>query len=218
MVRKTVYIFRCQKVDPACIILRTTRDLQYFAVVDKDIRCHVKGTYVNHFHVRIFTDSKDSTDLRILNLGKLLHRHPSLLVDRERIDMDFNTFCTFNLLPLLLEVILHLSPHINALSVLFLDLVASSFLIQVQTEERLYFSRIFDQKLKVGVCNARLMSTPILLNAYCRVFFTPFVSESQLGVPQVRRNVLLIVEAVEKSKLIVLLLTFNDFAHLPCRD
>lgn len=119
MAREFLDVLWYNKLDAVCLGVEPG-NLENFHVIPEDILCHLVGTNVDDVDVWILTRGKDAAYLGIFFLKKLLHTHPLNLVDRERVDMDFDPFALFDLRPFLFELFHHLLPDEHILSVLFL--------------------------------------------------------------------------------------------------
>ena len=95
-------------------------DLKDFHVVPGDIIGKLEGRYIDDIDIRVF-DSEHSGDLSVFSLEELLHGYALKLVHGIRINVYLYALLLFNLLPLLLELFLHLPPQIEALVVDLLD-------------------------------------------------------------------------------------------------
>ena len=95
-------------------------DLKNFHVVPGDIIGKLEGRYIDDIDIRVF-DSEHSGDLCVFSLEELLHGNALELMHGIRIDVYLYALLLLYILPLLLELFLHLPPQIEVLVVDLLD-------------------------------------------------------------------------------------------------
>ena len=95
-------------------------DLKDFHIVASDIISKLEGRHIDDIDIRVF-DSEHSGDLSVFSLKELLHGNALELMHGIRVDVYLYALLLLNLLPLLLELFLHLAPQIEVLVVDLLD-------------------------------------------------------------------------------------------------
>lgn len=142
-----------------------TRDFKDLHVISQYILCHLIRAHIDYFNVRVLASRKYSTNLGIFSLQEFFHAHSFHFVDGERIDMNLNSFPLLYNLPVLLEIIHHLSPDKHIVCVLLLYTVFCLLLEYIKSEGFLDFRSLWNQKSQVSVSNTGFMHTPVFLNA-----------------------------------------------------
>ena len=95
-------------------------DLKDFHIVASDIISKLEGRHIDDIDIRVI-DSEHSGDLSVFSLKELLHGNALELMHGIRVDVNLYALLLLNLLPLLLELFLHLPPQIEVLVVDFFD-------------------------------------------------------------------------------------------------
>ena len=108
MIWELVDIIRDNYVNTALRVFNFT-DLQYFHVIPSNIICELERRNVYDIDIRVF-DSKNSGYLRVFSLQELFHGDSFEFVHGVRVNMYLDSFLSFDFLPLLLELLLHLPP------------------------------------------------------------------------------------------------------------
>jgi hypothetical protein len=97
-------------IDPPMRVVNLA-DLKDFHVVASDIISKLEGRYIDDIDIRVF-DSEHSGDLSVFSLEELLHGNTLELMHGIRIDVYLYALFLLDILPLLLELFLHLPPQI----------------------------------------------------------------------------------------------------------
>lgn len=139
-------------------------DLEYLHVVPQHFSGHLERRNVNHFDLGVFK-AENSAQLRIFSLQEFLHRDSLELVNRDRADMDFNSFLAADKRPFLLELVHHFSPNVEGLICKLLNTVFSLLLEQEESEPSLDNNGFLHQESQVLVRFSCLVHSKVLLNA-----------------------------------------------------
>jgi len=123
-----------------------TRDFKDLHVISQYILCHLIRAHIDYFNVRVLASCKYSTNLGIFSLQEFFHAHSFHFVDGERIDMNLNSFPLLYNLPVLLEIIHHLSPDKHIVCVLLLYTVFCLLLEYIKSEGFLDLRSLWNQK------------------------------------------------------------------------
>jgi len=198
VVGKLLNIFRHQKLHSLIVWLRQTSDLQNLHIVSEDITSHLVGTNIDNLDVWVFARSKNSADLSVFTLQKLLHAHAFDFIDRERVYVDLYSPLQFNRWPFLFELFHHLSPNKHVIVVLFLDLCFGLLLKLEKTVRLLDHGGFLNQKSQISVSNSCFVHSPVLLNHYC-CLNRPLVALKHKGRDSnALAHFILVIYAVEK--------------------
>lgn len=121
-------------------------DFKNLHIVSKDIRRHLERWNVNHIHIWVFR-CKDPTDLCVFPLQKFVHRNSFHLLNRKRVDMNFDTSSLLDCRPLLPELFHHLLPYEQRFTGELINSLFRLFLENIQAEATLNDGSLTHQEL-----------------------------------------------------------------------
>ena len=171
MIREFMDIIWHDNINPRMRIVDLS-DLKNFHVVACYIIGQLEWRHIDDIDIRVF-NCKYSGNLSVFSLEELFHGNTLELMHGIRIYVDLNALFFLNILPLLLELFLHLPPKIEVLVVDLLDASLSLLLEEEQPESSLYDLRFLHEELELAVSGESLVHSPILLNSDGRKFGTP---------------------------------------------
>jgi hypothetical protein len=136
-VKATAWVFDLNKLENLHVVLLN--------FLSKSVGTDVDNIYIWVLH------TKDSRDLGVFLLFELFNAQSSDLADTITVDVDFNSFCSFHLRPAFLELILHVSPHVERLDSKSCDFILCALFELVQTVLALDYSGPFHQMCELVI-------------------------------------------------------------------